>query len=228
MPFGSSIRLFLHPSSIGGNSVRIMLFDSSQVYKASSQPSTETPLLWTQVVNSKRKGNNKKQQSIVSFNNSTLTNRPVTDTEASQQTIIINGEASSRDPNAVIQPLLKGIEQEDSLFTDLTPPVKDQNLLNRLYYYYYSSSSTKLSLIITDTYEDFLSYRCKPRYFLGHAFLQTRIWLLNGKCRQTHINEAATLEDDGTFVKAFPSYPADATIVKRTIENLPFFLPALL
>ncbi|KAL7318955.1 hypothetical protein PS15m_002137 [Mucor circinelloides] len=186
--------------------------DIRQARYNSSQPDTETPLLWTHVVSSKRKGNNKQQQSIVSFN-PTIVKRPVTDAEASQQAI--NGEAPPA-PVAVIRPFLKGMEQ-DSVFIDLTP-VKDRNLLNKALLQFNDPSKE------AELYEEFLGYRKQPRHYLGHAFLET-MWLLNGEGRKTLIEEGITLED-GTFVKGFPSYPADATIVKLTLENLPF-LPAL-
>ncbi|GAN05249.1 hypothetical protein MAM1_0085c04718 [Mucor ambiguus] len=73
-------------------------------------------------------------------------------------------------------------------------------------------------------YEEFLGYRKQPRHYLGHAILET-MWLPGGEGRKSLIEMGITL-DDGTFVKGFPSYPADATIVKLTLENLPF-LPAL-
>ncbi|KAK4509802.1 Deoxyuridine 5'-triphosphate nucleotidohydrolase [Mucor velutinosus] len=186
--------------------------DTSHIHHSPSQPDAETPLLWTHVVGSKRKGNNKKQQSIVSFN-PTLIQRPVTEAEASQQAI--NGEASSG-PMAVIRPFLKGIE-EDSVFIDLTP-VKDRNLLNKALLKFNEATTN------SELYEDFLGYRSKPRHYLGHAFLET-MWLPECVGRTTLINDGITLED-GTYLRGFPSYPGDATIVKLTLQNLPF-LPAL-
>lgn len=186
--------------------------DIRQARYHSSQPDTETSLLWTHVVSSERKGNNKQQQSIVSFN-PTIVKRPVTDTEASQQ--VINGEAPPS-PVAVIISFLKGMEQ-DSVFIDLTP-VKDRNLLNKALLQFNDSSKD------AELYEEFFGYRKQPRHYLGYPFLET-MWLLNGEGRKTLIEEDITLEDD-TFVKGFPSYSANATIVKLTLENLPF-LPAL-
>jgi len=186
--------------------------DTGQVHQRSMQSDTETPLLWTHVVKSKRKGNNKQQHSIVSFN-PTLVKRPVTDEESSQQSL--TGESPPA-PLAVIRPFLKGMEQ-DSVFIDLTP-VKDRNLLNKALLQFNEDSND------SDMYEEFLGYRKQPRHYLGHAFLET-MWLLNGQGRRTLIEDGIILED-GTFIKGFPSYPADATIVKLTLENLPF-LPAL-
>ncbi|KAK4509838.1 Saccharopine dehydrogenase [Mucor velutinosus] len=186
--------------------------DTSQVHQRSSQAETAAPLLWTHVVNSRRKGNNRQQQSIVSFN-PTIVKRPVTEAEASQQAI--NGDTSPP-PQAVIRPFLKGVEQ-DSVFIDLTP-IKDRNLLNKALLQFNEASNAE------DMYEEFLGYRKQPRHYLNHAFLET-MWLPNSEGRKTLIEEGITLED-GTFVKGFASYHADATIVKLTLENLPF-LPAL-
>ncbi|KAK4515409.1 uncharacterized protein ATC70_010354 [Mucor velutinosus] len=163
--------------------------DTSQIHQRSSQADTAAPLLWTHVVNSRRKGNNRQQQSIVSFN-LTIVKRPVTEAEASQQAI--NGDASPP-PQAVIRPFLKGVEQ-DSAFIDLTP-IKDFNLLKKALLQFNESSNAE------DMYEEFL-----------------------GEGRKILIEEGITLED-GTFVKEFASYHADAAIVKLTLENLPF-LPA--
>ncbi|EPB81433.1 hypothetical protein HMPREF1544_11868, partial [Mucor circinelloides 1006PhL] len=140
--------------------------DTGQVHQRSMQSDTETPLLWTHVVKSKRKGNNKQQHSIVSFN-PTLVKRPVTDEESSQQSL--TGESPPA-PLAVIRPFLKGMEQ-DSVFIDLTP-VKDRNLLNKALLQFNEDSND------SDMYEEFLGYRKQPRHYLGHAFLET-MWLLN-------------------------------------------------
>ncbi|GAN11881.1 hypothetical protein MAM1_1189d11503 [Mucor ambiguus] len=76
-------------------------------------------------------------------------------------------------------------------------------------------------------YEELLRYCNQPRDYLGHAFLEILWWLPGGEGRKSLIEMGITL-DDGAFVKGFPSYPADATIVvvKLTLENLPF-LPDL-
>ncbi|OAD00897.1 CCHC-type zinc finger transcription factor [Mucor lusitanicus CBS 277.49] len=186
--------------------------DTSHIHRSPLQHDPESPLLWTHVVGNKGKGNNKQQQSIVSFN-PTLIHRPVTEAEASQQAI--NGESPSG-PKAVIRPFLKGTE-EDSVFIDLTP-VKDRNLLNKALLKFNDTADN------CGSYEDFLGYRSKPRHYLGHAFLET-MWLPGCEGRNTLINDGITLED-GTYLKGFPSYPGDATIVKLTLQNLPF-LPAL-
>ncbi|KAI8047285.1 uncharacterized protein B0P05DRAFT_592711 [Gilbertella persicaria] len=178
-----------------------------------SNYNNENPLLWTHVVRSKRKGNNnKKNQSIVSFN-PTLVNLPVTEEESSQNAL--NG-SSPPAPIAVIRPFIKGMEQ-DSVFIDLTP-VKDRSLLNKALLKFNEDAEN------IGYYEDFLGYRKQTRNYLGYDFLET-MWLYNSVGRKTLIEEGITLED-GTFVKGFPSYPADATIVRLTLENLPF-LPAI-
>ncbi|KAI8064302.1 uncharacterized protein B0P05DRAFT_574172 [Gilbertella persicaria] len=178
-----------------------------------SNYNNENPLLWTHVVKSKRKGNNnKKNQSIVSFN-PTLVNHPVTEEESSQNAL--NG-SSPPAPIAVIRPFIKGMEQ-DSVFIDLTS-IKDRSLLNKALPKFNEDAEN------TGYYEDFLGYRKQTRNYLGHDFSET-MWLYNSVGRKTLIEEGITLED-GTFVKGFPSYPADATIVRLTLENLPF-LPAI-
>ncbi|KAL0144117.1 CCHC-type zinc finger transcription factor, partial [Mucor lusitanicus] len=170
------------------------------------------PLLWSHVVKPRGKGNNQQQQTIVSFN-PTLVRRPVTDEASAQQAV--NGEAAPS-PMAVIRPFMKGVE-EDSVFIDLTP-IKDRSLLNKALLKFNEASDE------SGMNEDFLGYRRHPRHYLHHAFLET-MWLYNSDGRKTLIEDGITLED-GTFVKGFASYPADATIVKLTLENLPF-LPAL-
>lgn len=65
-----ALKVYFCLSDIIGPSPIVHLFrmsDTSQVHHPSSQADHETQLLWTHVVNSKRKGNNKTQQSIVSF-----------------------------------------------------------------------------------------------------------------------------------------------------------------
>ncbi|KAK4510510.1 uncharacterized protein ATC70_004941 [Mucor velutinosus] len=173
------------------------MFDTSHKHRSPSQPDAEIPLLWTHVVGSKRKGNNKQQQSIVSFN-PTHIQRPVTETEASQQAI--NGEASSG-PTAAIRPFLKGIE-EDSVFIDLEP-VKDRNLLNKAVLKFNEATTN------SELYEDFLGCRSKPKHYFGHTFLET-MWLPECVGRTTLINDGITLED-GTYLRGFLSYPGDAT-----------------
>lgn len=110
--------------------------------------------------------------------------------------------------------------EQDSVFIDLTP-VKDRNLLDKALLQFNEESNE------SDMYEKFLGgYRKQPRHYLGHAFLETTWLLNNGQGRRTLIEDGIILEG-GTFIKGFPSYPADATIVKLTLENLPF-LPAAL
>ena len=176
-----------------------------------SSSNNERHMLWTHVVQSRRKGNSKKQQ-IVSFN-PTLVHRPVTEAESSQNAI--NG-TSPPGPIAVVRPFIKGMEQ-DSVLIDLTS-VKDRSLLNKALLQFNEGTEN------SDYYEDFLGYRKQTRNYLGHDFLET-MWLSTALGRKTLIETGITLED-GTFVKGFPSYPADATIVRLKMENLPF-LPAI-
>ncbi|KAL0137100.1 CCHC-type zinc finger transcription factor [Mucor lusitanicus] len=188
--------------------------NTNTVHRNSSGDSHDAPLLWTHhVVKSRRKGNNQQEQTIVSFN-PTILKRPVTEEVSAQQAV--NGEAAPSSMD-VIHPFLKGVE-EDSVFIDLTP-IKDRNMLNKALLKFNEASNE------SGMHEDFLGYRRQPRhYLLHHAFLET-MWLYNSDGRKTLIEDGITLED-GTFVKGFASYPADATIVKLTLENLPF-LPAL-
>ena len=181
-----------------------------QTHPNSSSSINERPMLWTHIVQSRRKGNNKKQ--IVSFN-PTMIQRPVTDAEASQNAI--HGTSPSG-PIAVVRPFIKGMEQ-DSVFIDLTT-VKDRGLLNKALLKFNESSNN------SDFYEDFLGYSKQTRNYPEHGFLET-MWLPTSQGRKTIIEEGITLED-GTFLKGFPSYPADATIVRLTMENLPY-LPAI-
>jgi hypothetical protein len=76
----------------------------------------------------------------------------------------------------------------------------------------------------SDFHEEFLGYRKQTRNYLEHNFLET-ICLLSVPEHKVLVETGISLED-GTFVKGFPSsYPADATIVRLTMENLPFFSP---
>ena len=167
---------------------------------------------WSQVVaSSKRKGNTKKQ--TVSFN-PTLIQRPVSSTEAGQDAI--NG-ASSLDPIAVVRPFIKGMEH-GSVLIDVTH-VKDRSLLNKALLKFNETSDP-------DFYEDFLGYRKQSRSYLNHDFLET-MWTHDSPGRKTVTETGITLED-GTFLRGFPSYPADASIVRVTLENLPFLAASLL
>lgn len=107
--------------------------------------------------------------------------------------------------------------EQDSVLIDLTP-IKNRSLLNK--------ALLKLNEEADDNGfdEDFLGYRRQTRKYLGHEFLET-MWTPFSPGRQIIINSGITLED-GTFIKGFPSYPADATIVCLKLENLPF-LPAI-
>lgn len=113
-----------------------------QTHPNSSSSINERPMLWAHVVQSRRKGNNKKQ--IVSFN-PTMIQRPVTDAEASQNAI--HGTFPSG-PIAVVRPFIKGMEQ-DSVFIDLTT-VKDRGILNKALLKFNEGSNN------SDFYEDFL------------------------------------------------------------------------
>ena len=188
------------------------MIESQQQHQRHSNDSNSTgPMLWTHVVKSRKKGNNKKEQ-IVSFN-PTLITRPVTEEESAQNSL--NGTAPPA-PVAVIRPFIKGMEQ-DSVLIDLTP-IKDRSLLNKALLKFNEEADNNGFV------EDFLGYRRQTRKYLGHEFLET-MWTPSSPGRQIIIDSGITL-DDGTFIKGFPSYPADATIVRLKLENLPF-LPAI-
>ena len=167
---------------------------------------------WSQAVaSSKRKGNTKKQ--TVSFN-PTIIQRPVSSTKAGQDAI--NG-ASSLDPIAVVRPFIKGMEH-GSVLIDVHH-VKDRSFLNKALLKFNETSDP-------DFYEDFLGYRKQSRSYLNHDFLET-VWTHDSPGRKTVTETGITLED-GTFLRGFPSYPADASIVRVTLENLPFLAASLL
>lgn len=176
----------------------------------SSQSSQAISREWTQVVS--HGARNKKKQNY-SFK-PTLVQRSVTEQESSQQ--VLNGSASPA-PFEVVRPFIKGMEQ-DSVLIDLST-VKDRSLLNKALLKFNESAAK------SDFYEEFLGYRKQTRNYLGHDFLET-LWLPTSEGCKTILESGITL-DDGTFLKGFKSYPADASIVRLTLENLPF-LPALL
>ncbi|CEP09924.1 hypothetical protein, partial, partial [Parasitella parasitica] len=162
-------------------------------------------------VKTRKKGIHKKEQ-IVSFN-PTLITRPVSEEESSQQAL---NSTSPSAPVVVLRPFIKGMEQ-DSVLIDLTP-VKDRSLLNKALLRFNDVAEKE------GFCEDFLGYCRQPRKYLGREFLET-MWIPMAEGRKTFLETEITLED-GSFVKGFPSYPADATIVRLKLENLPF-LPAI-
>lgn len=178
----------------------------------SSSSNNERPVLCSHVVHPRRKGGNRKQE-IVSFN-PTLVHRPVTEAESGQNAI--DGTSPSG-PITVIRPFIEGMKQY-SIFIDLTT-VKDRPLLNKTLLKFNKGAAN------SDFYEDFLGYRKQIRNCIGLDFLET-MWLPSAPGRETLIETGITLED-GTFLKSFSSYPADASIVRITMENL-LFLPAML
>jgi hypothetical protein len=56
--------------------------------------------------------------------------------------------------------------------------------------------------------------------YLGHSFIETS-WALESIGRKTILEGSITLEDE-TFIKGFPSLPADAQIVHVNLGRLPF------
>ncbi|KAI8646976.1 hypothetical protein BD408DRAFT_439766, partial [Parasitella parasitica] len=189
-----------HPKSLINPKLLFRMVESQQQQQQSSSDSNNRrPMLWTHVVKSRKKGKNQKEQ-IVSFN-PTLITRPVTEAESTQNAL--NG-ATPPAPMAVIRPFIKGMEQ-DSILIDLTT-IKDRSLLNKELLKF-NEEAEKHGLT-----EEFLGYRRQTRKYLGHEFLET-MWTPSSPSRQTIIDSGITLED-GTFVKGFPSYNADATIVR--------------
>ena len=177
---------------------------------SSSQSSQDISGAWTQVVS---RGARKKKKQNFSFK-PTIVQRSVTDQESSQQVL---NDSSSPAPFEVVCPFIKGMEQ-DSVLIDLST-VKDRSLLNKALLKFNESAEK------SDYYEEFLGYRKQTRNYLGHAFLET-MWLPTSNGFKTILESGITLAD-GPFFKGFKSYPADASIVRLTLENLPF-LPALL
>ncbi|CEP16722.1 hypothetical protein [Parasitella parasitica] len=103
--------------------------------------------------------------------------------------------------------------ESDSVLIDITH-VKGRALLNKAMLKFNKDSENG------GFYEDFFGCRKQTLNYLGHDFLETK-WLFHGKGRRPLIEDDLTLED-GTIVKGFPSYIADATIVSLKLENLPF------
>lgn len=174
---------------------------------SSSQPNRNASRLSSHVSTHRRK--------MYSFK-PILVQPSLTEQESSQQAL--NGSNASPAPVEVVRPFIKGMEK-DSVLIDLTT-VKDRSLLNKALLKFNDDESPENS----DFYEEFLGYRKQTRQYLGHEFLET-MWLNPSDGRKNILEKGITLED-GTFLQGFPSYPADASIVRLTLENLPF-LPAM-
>lgn len=123
-------------------------------------------------------------------------------------------EEASTSSNTFIRPFLKGIES-NSILIDVTD-LSDPQLLR---------SAMQAFNKDDDGYEDYLGRLTVVRKYLGRSFIET-LWTVGSTGYQSVLN-GITLED-GTVVKGFPSYSAEATIIKIDLEKLPFLPTRLL
>jgi hypothetical protein len=171
---------------------------------------------WSVVTAGKGKHHNKKKQQLISFNPTFVQPRSAT-TESNQA---LSGQTPPA-PVELVVPYMKGVEK-GSVFIDITH-VKNLNLLREALDAFNKDADTPGG---NHGYNDFLGRCEKNRTYLNHVFMET-LWAPNTASYNTIVNEGIMLPDN-TFVKGFPSYSADASIVRLTLSGLPFLQLRLL
>ncbi|GAN10832.1 hypothetical protein MAM1_0410d10382 [Mucor ambiguus] len=190
--------------------------DSASAASPTPPPPLDVP--WSVVTAGKGKYHNKKKQQLISFNPTFVQPRSAT-TESNQA---LSGQTPPA-PVELVVPYMKGVEK-GSVFIDITH-VKNLNLLRE--------ALDAFNKDADDTpggnhgYNNFLGCCEKNRTYLNHVIMEETLWAPNTASYNTIVNEGIMLPDN-TFVKGFPSYSADASIVRLTLSGLPFLQLRLL
>ncbi|KAL9536471.1 hypothetical protein MBANPS3_012627, partial [Mucor bainieri] len=189
--------------------------NSSDEVSTSPPPPPLTDVPWSVVTAGKGKHRTKNHQ-LLSFKPTFVQPRP-TATESNQA---LSGQAPPA-PVELVTPYMKGVEK-GSVFIDITH-VKNLNLLR-----------DALNAFNKDTdapgpdqgNNEFLGRCEKNRTYLNHVFMET-LWAPNTASYNAIVHEGIMLSDN-TFIKGFPSYSADASIVRLSLSGLPFLQLRLL
>ncbi|EPB83935.1 hypothetical protein HMPREF1544_09325 [Mucor circinelloides 1006PhL] len=188
---------------------------ANSIDPATARSPTPPPLdrPWSVVTAGKGKSRGKKHQ-LISFTPTFVQPRS-SGTESHQA---LNGQAPPA-PVELVVPYIKEIEK-GSAFIDITH-VKNHNLLREALDAFNKDADTD-----GRGYNEFLGRCEKNRTYLNHVFMET-LWAHNTASYNTIVNEGIMLSDN-TFIKGFPSYSADSSIVRLTLSGLPFLqLPLL-
>ncbi|RCH80359.1 hypothetical protein CU098_008255, partial [Rhizopus stolonifer] len=127
-------------------------------------------------------------------------------TNLSFRPTVFTPSASFTDSHTISELLLSDSAQptpalkKNSVLIDITD-IKDEELL-----FDFNKNMDENS-----GYEDYCGRVPMTRKYLNRSFMET-VWRKDSLGRQTILNEGVYLVD-GTFIKGFPSYPADARIV---------------
>lgn len=185
--------------------------------EVSASPPSPPPLdvPWSVVTAGKGKRRTK-QQELLSFKPTFVQPRS-TSSESSQA---LSGQTAPASVE-LVTPYLKGVEK-GSVFIDITH-VKNHNLLRAALDAFNKDSDAPGA---GQGVNDFLGRCEKNRTYLNHVFMET-LWAPNTASYHTIVNEGIMLSDN-TFIKGFPSYSADASIVRLTLIGLPFLQLRLL
>ncbi|KAL7326449.1 hypothetical protein PS15p_208792 [Mucor circinelloides] len=185
---------------------------------AASSPSSIQPALpWSVVTDGKGKNRSKKQQQLISFK-PTFAQLRVSTTADSRQAL-----ADDQPPLAPVEcvdPYIKGAEK-GSVLTDITH-VKNLHLLCEEALDAFNKDADTVGGGHNE-----LSSRCgKNRTYLNHVYMKA-LWAPLSPSYNTIVDDGIILSDN-TFIKGFPSYPADASIVLLTLSFQPFLQLLLL
>ncbi|KAI8086927.1 uncharacterized protein B0P05DRAFT_585151 [Gilbertella persicaria] len=120
---------------------------------------------------------------------------------------LLLSDSAQPTPVNLAQLFIKGIEK-NSVLIDITD-IKDEELL-----FDFNKNMDENS-----GYEDYCGRVPMTRKYLNRSFMET-VWRKDSLGRQTILNEGVYLVD-GTFIKGFPSYPADARIGKSLYTYTP-------
>lgn len=163
-----------------------------------------TPFEWSKIVS----GTARNTQSFTP----TFAN-PTVPTEASNVTDqSIMSESRQSVSIELVRPFLKGIEK-NSVLIDVTKVHSPQMLREAL-------QAFNKDAVENNGYEDYCGRLPQIRKYLNRSFIET-MWLNDSPGHKAILETGITLPDN-TFVKDFPSFPADSRIVRLKLEKLPF------
>jgi hypothetical protein len=123
---------------------------------------------------------------------------------------LMNENGDSIESVEMVRPFLKGIE-DDSVLIDVTG-LPDSNLLRT------AMQSFNKDAHLYKGYNDYIGRVPKTRKYMNREILET-CWMKDSPGHQA-ILKGFKLKD-GTFIKGFPSLPADDTIVNIRFDRLP-------
>lgn len=131
-------------------------------------------------------------------------------TENSSNQSLMTENSESLEKVEMVRPFLKGIE-DDSVLIDVTG-LPDSNLLRS------AMQEFNKDAHLYKGYNDYIGRVPKTRKYMNREILET-CWMKDSPGHQA-ILKGFKLKD-GTFIKGFPSLPADDTIVNISFDRLP-------